>query len=188
MEQVRKRILLVEDEFLIAMMETKTLEGNGYEVVHAGNASSAIERSRSDPAFDLVLMDIDLGKGMDGTEAATLILAERDVPLAFLSSHSERSIVERTEGISSYGYILKNAGDTVLLASVKMAFRLSEARREERRKAEALTAKVEELERFHNITVDRELRMVDLKKEVNELLGLMGKPDRYRIPERDDVV
>ena len=65
--------------------------------------------------------------GIDGTEAATMILEECDVPLAFLSSHTEREVVEKTEGITSYGYIVKNSGDTVLLASMLMAFRLHKA-------------------------------------------------------------
>lgn len=75
-------------------------------------------------------MDIDLGAGMDGTEAARLILGLRDLPLVFLSSHTEPLVVERTEGLTSYGYIVKNSGETVLLASIKMAFRLFQARAE----------------------------------------------------------
>jgi DNA-binding NarL/FixJ family response regulator len=79
--------------------------------------------------IDLILMDINLGPGMDGTEAAAMILEKREIPLAFLSSHTERDVVEKTEGITSYGYIVKNSGETVLLASMQMAFRLYDARR-----------------------------------------------------------
>ncbi len=72
-------------------------------------------------------MDINLGDGIDGTEAAELILSEFDVPILFVSSHSEREIVEKTEKITSYGYVLKNSSITVLDASIKMAFKLFEA-------------------------------------------------------------
>ncbi|TVR75712.1 MAG: PAS domain S-box protein, partial [Spirochaetaceae bacterium] len=124
-----KTILLVEDEPLIAMAERMTLQRHGYSVVTAGTGEAAVEIARRCGDIDLILMDIDLGPGMSGTEAAEIILAEQDVPLAFLSSHTEAEVVDKTEGITSYGYIVKNSGDTVLLASIRMAFRLYEANR-----------------------------------------------------------
>ena len=83
-------------------------------------------------------MDIDLGKGMDGTEAAEIILKDKDIPVVFLSSHTEPEVVEKTEGITSYGYIVKNSGETVILASIKMAYRLFEAHQELKRQKENL--------------------------------------------------
>jgi PAS domain S-box-containing protein len=121
-----KKILLVEDEALIAMSEAKMLEKHGYEVLTVYNGEKAIEAVDADPAISLILMDIDLGKGMDGTEAAEEILKKKDIPVVFLSSHTEAAVVEKTEGITSYGYIVKNSGETVLLASIRMAFRLWE--------------------------------------------------------------
>jgi len=85
-------------------------------------------------------MDIDLGNGMDGTEAAGVILSDRDIPIVFLSNHTEPEIVEKTEQITCYGYISKNSSPTVLSASVKMAFKLFEAKtisQETNRKLEA---------------------------------------------------
>jgi PAS domain S-box-containing protein len=134
----RKRILLVEDEAIIAMGEKMMLERNGYSVVIAGNGAKAIQLAGSDASIDLVLMDIDLGKGMAGTDAAKAILAERELPVVFLSSHTEPEVVEKTEGITSFGYIVKNSGETVLLASMKMAFRLSDSRQRELAKEAAL--------------------------------------------------
>jgi two-component system, sensor histidine kinase PdtaS len=123
-----KSILLVEDEALIALEETVYLKREGYAVEHVFNGRSAIEavQTRSG-AVDLVLMDIDLGKGMDGTEAAKEILKHHDIPILFLSAHTEKEIVDKTEKITSYGYVVKNSGEVVLLASIKMAFRLHEA-------------------------------------------------------------
>ena len=122
-------ILLVEDEPLIAMAEKMVLERAGYTVITAGTGEKAIEIIANGSAVDLVLMDIDLGPGISGTEAATRILAERELPVVFLSSHTEPEVVEQTEGITSYGYIVKNSQDAVLLASIRMAFRLFETRR-----------------------------------------------------------
>lgn len=124
-----KTILLVEDEALIALNEKMTLERHEYVVLTATSGEKAVELSKREEQIELVLMDINLGRGMDGTEAARAILAERDLPIVFLSSHTEPQIVEKTEAISSYGYIVKNSGETVLLASIRMAFRLFESRK-----------------------------------------------------------
>ena len=134
----KKKVLLVEDEAIIAMNEKMVLERNGYSVLIAGNGDKAVRLATSDSGIDLVLMDIDLGKGMDGTEAARMILANRDLPIVFLSSHTEPEVVEKTEGITSFGYIVKNSGETVLLASIKMAFRLFDSRQRELAKEAAL--------------------------------------------------
>jgi len=119
-----KKILLVEDEALIAMNEAQMLKKHGYEVVTAYTGEKAIEAVVSDPEISLILMDIDLGKGIDGTEVAEEILNKKDTPVVFLSSHTEPEVVEKTEKITSYGYVVKNSGEMVLLTSIKMALRL----------------------------------------------------------------
>lgn len=124
-----RSILLVEDEAIIALAERKTLEKYGFHVETVASGEKAVETMTAGQDIDLVLMDINLGPGIDGTIAAERILAIRDVPLVFLSSHTERQVVEKTEGITSYGYIVKNSGETVLIASINMAFRLFEANR-----------------------------------------------------------
>ncbi|MFW6380804.1 MAG: response regulator [Spirochaetota bacterium] len=124
-----RKILLVEDEAIIALSEAQMLERHGYAVVIVHSGQAAVEAMDTQPEISLVLMDIDLGRGMDGTEAAESILERHDLPIVFLSSHTESEVVEKTEGITSYGYIVKNSGETVLLASIRMAFRLYEAHR-----------------------------------------------------------
>lgn len=135
-----KLLLLVEDEPIVALDERSRLEASGYAVVTARSGREAIQSVTDTSDIDLVLMDIDLGDGMDGTEAARRILTVREVPIVFLSSHTEPEVVERTEAITSYGYVVKHSGDTVLKASLRMAFRLYDAnqlQRENERLAEA---------------------------------------------------
>lgn len=127
---VKRSILLVEDEAIIALAGKAGLEARGFTVRHVLCGEEAVRVALGPDAPELVLMDIDLGRGIDGTEAARRILDERDLPIVFLSSHTEPEIVERTEAIGSYGYVVKNSGMTVLEASIKMAFRLHEAKRE----------------------------------------------------------
>ncbi len=133
-----RTILLVEDEAIIALAEKRMIEQHGFAVITATSGTRAIEALNANPGIDLVLMDIDLGPGMPGTEAAEKILAEHEVPLVFLSSHTEPEVVEKTEGITSYGYIVKSSGEMVLIASIKMAFRLSEANLELKKISQAV--------------------------------------------------
>jgi len=126
----RRRILLVEDQAVIALGQKLLLERYGYAVAIAANGQQAVDMVREQGEIGLVLMDIDLGVGMDGTEAARRILMLRDVPVLFLSTHVEPEIVRRPEAISSYGYVVKLSGITVLDASIKMAFKLHAAHQE----------------------------------------------------------
>lgn len=124
-EEPRKTILLVEDQPLIAKVEQRQLEEAGYRVHWASNGEEAITLACDpDRIVDLILMDIDLGPGMDGTQAAQRILQTKKIPLLFLSAHQEKEMVELTERITSYGYVVKNSSFTVLDASIKMAFKL----------------------------------------------------------------
>lgn len=125
MTQLLKNILLVEDEALIALSEKIQLEHKGYRVSHVSSGERAVEfvNARIEP-IDVILMDIDLGRGMDGTEAARQILKSNNLPVLFLSSHTETEIVEKTEAITNYGYVVKNSSITVLDASIKMACKL----------------------------------------------------------------
>jgi len=123
----KKTLLLVEDEVVLAMSTQRNLKKYGYNVLVVNTGEKAVNICREDSNIDLILMDIDLGKGIDGTKAAELILKKDDLPVLFLSSHTEPEIVDKTEKITSYGYVVKSSSITVLDASIKMAFKLFEA-------------------------------------------------------------
>jgi len=106
------------------------LKQYGYDVIHVRNGQKALDAfGNKDISIDLVLMDINLGSKMDGTETAKEITSRFGVPVLFLSSYTDQQIVDRTANITSYGYVVKNSGITVLDASIKMAFRLHESYR-----------------------------------------------------------
>lgn len=137
-------ILLVEDEAIIALSEKKTLETYGYKVIIAYSGEEAVETATQDTAINLVLMDIDLGSGVDGTEAAQRILQERSLPIVFLTSHAEKEYVERVKSITNYGYVLKGSGEFVLSESITMALELFAAHQETTHKEERLSFVVNE--------------------------------------------
>ena len=124
----QQTILLVEDEVFIAMAQEKKLSQFGYNVITACSGEEAVALACGDTSIDLILMDIDLGRGIDGTEAARQILDCIHIPIVFLTSHAEREMVEKVRGITRYGYIIKNSGEFVLRSSIEMAFELHGAK------------------------------------------------------------
>jgi PAS domain S-box-containing protein len=122
---MRRTLLFVEDEAIIALVTTKELEEAGYNVVHAFTGEKALEIiNKVSPPIDMVLMDIDLGGGKDGVETAEEILLHQTLPIMFFSSYSDKTIVEKIKRVPFYGFVLKSAGMPVLLASIEAAFKL----------------------------------------------------------------
>ncbi|MCF7929060.1 MAG: PAS domain S-box protein [Spirochaetales bacterium] len=181
---MKKKILLVEDETLIAMDEAQTLQKYGYEVVTAYKGEKALEIVEEDPEVSLILMDIDLGKGIDGTEAAQKILEHHELPIVFLSSHTEPEIVEKTEGITSYGYIVKNSGETVLSASIRMAFRLFEAKMLEKKHKDAL---IHSHKLMSYIIEHNQSAIAVHDKDLNYIYVSKQYLNQYNVRERDVI-
>jgi CheY-like chemotaxis protein len=126
-----QNILLVEDEIIIAMAGSRMLEKNGYNVVVAGSGEESVRIMNSGADIDIIIMDIDLGKGINGTEAAEAITSGRHVPVVFMSSHAEPETLALIEKTRSYGYILKGSPDQVVISSIRQAFNLFRDRMKE---------------------------------------------------------
>lgn len=173
----KRTILLVEDEAVIALAQLRKLAQFGFEVEHALDGEGALALVEARPDLDLVLMDIDLGPGMDGTETARRILARRHLPILFLSSHAEEEYVERVREITRYGYVVKNSGDFVLRSSIEMAFELFDSHRRLERKMGELEDKEAFLDRVLEtlplpvFVKDREGRYLRANRALCELLG-----------------
>lgn len=103
-----KRILIVEDEFIISLNTEAILERLGYSVVGmAGSPTEAIEAVQ-DHKPDLVLMDIHLGAEMDGIEVMEHIRSFSQVPVIFISGNSDPSARKRAnEGEKVIGFLIK---------------------------------------------------------------------------------
>ncbi|MCB1158211.1 MAG: PAS domain S-box protein [Leptospiraceae bacterium] len=133
------KILLVEDVLSIAVLEKFELEDRAYQVNYVLSGEEALkEIIEQNQSYDLILMDIDLGSDMDGIRTAKEILKRRNIPILFLSSHTEQELVEKTEKITSYGYVVKNSGITILDTSIKMALKLFKAHQDLEQKEKLL--------------------------------------------------
>jgi len=101
------RVLIVEDEAIIARDIAQQLAGLGYKpVATAGSGELAIQLA-SELLPDLVLMDIQLSGPMDGISAAQIIRAEFSLPVVFLTAFAADEIIERAKMTEPFGYILK---------------------------------------------------------------------------------
>jgi len=114
----RQTILLVEDEPIIALDRERRLRSYGYGVITAYSGESAVRIALKEPLIDAILMDVDLGRGMDGTQAAREILGKRHLPVVFLTSHTEEETRTRGMNIQGARWVGKNADDQVLMKSL----------------------------------------------------------------------
>ncbi len=131
-ERAEVRIQIVEDERIVALDLKQDLESMGYRVCGvAASESHALELARRE-APDLVLMDINLGAGGDGTRAAKRLMDEYRVPVVYLTAYAEPETLNRAGLTAPYGYLLKPFELRELNATIHMAL----ARREVERQAE----------------------------------------------------
>jgi two-component system cell cycle sensor histidine kinase/response regulator CckA len=113
------RILVVEDEGLIAHDITQRLEALGHEVIaQVGTAGEAVEKAAQ---ADLVLMDIRLDGRADGVEAAIAIRDRYHVPVIFLTANADRATIDRAKLAEPFGYIVKPLAPTALSSSIEIA-------------------------------------------------------------------
>jgi CheY-like chemotaxis protein len=115
----QKTILLVEDEAIIALDESNRIIKFGYIVIVAKDGETAIRNVKENSNISLILMDINLGRGMTGPETARIILQYRTLPIIFLSSRSEEEYSKETEGIINCGYLFKDSNDRKLSNIIK---------------------------------------------------------------------
>ena len=115
------RILVVEDEYVIAANLQENLEGFGYDVPDI--ASSALEAIEKAAALrpDLVLMDVRLQGAMDGIRAADQIWHRLQIPVIYLTGHSDKSTLERAKVTFPFGYLLKPVKGKELYVAIETA-------------------------------------------------------------------
>jgi CheY-like chemotaxis protein len=101
-EDLQKRILVVEDESLIAADLELRIARLGYPApVIAHSAEEALECARS-TRFDLVLMDVRLKGDMDGVAAAAALRSELRTPVVYVTAHADEETVERANSPSRW--------------------------------------------------------------------------------------
>ncbi len=114
-------LLIVEDEAVVAEDLVKQLSQLDYAIsglTARGEEAVTLTRDRRP---DLVLMDIRLSGPMDGVATAEIIRREYDVPVIYLTAHSDAATLERAKLTEPFGYILKPFEETELETHIQMA-------------------------------------------------------------------
>ncbi len=119
--KIAARILIVEDESIIALNLQEILESLDYKVpaVVASAEQAIIRAGELQPS--LVLMDIRLQGEMDGIQAAEQIWKQFQIPVIYLTGHSDRSTVERVRLTAPFGYLLKPIKKQELYVAIESA-------------------------------------------------------------------
>lgn len=116
-----QRILIVEDERIVALNLQQRLIKLGYEVVgRAATGSEALGKAR-ELKPDIVLMDIHIEGPMDGIETAACLLEELGLRVIYLTAYSEDTTLARARATQPYGYLLKPFSERELHATLQMA-------------------------------------------------------------------
>lgn len=115
------RLLVVEDEVLVARDIQARLQRMGYEVVGTvARGEDAVSTALAESP-DLILMDINLKGEMDGIEAATQINEVRSVPVIYCTAYSNDEVLERAKITSPFGYVLKPFDNRELEINIEIA-------------------------------------------------------------------
>jgi response regulator NasT len=158
------RILLVEDEGLVATGLRAQLRTLGHQVVGLARDGEEAVAMAGTLGPDLILMDVRLPQ-LDGLEAARRILQQRRVPIIFISAYSEPDLAQAASATGGFAYLLKPVDRQDLLPAIAVTLGRF-------REAEALRQDVQELE-----------QALELRKRVEQAKGILMK--RLQIAESE---
>ena len=114
-------ILIVEDNNIVMLELKDRLEENGYRVIDSvPSGAEAIKKAESfNP--DLIMMDIRLKGDMDGIDTAAMIKKELDIPVIYLTAHTDEDTLQRAKTTEPYGYVIKPFEERELFTTIEMA-------------------------------------------------------------------
>lgn len=116
-----KKIIIIEDEALIAIEIESTLEMLGFNVVgHSMSGDEALDLFAKNDA-DLILLDINIQGSLNGIDLAKIIREKYNIPFVFLTSHSDPNTLEEAKKMMPYGYILKPFNENDLKVNIELA-------------------------------------------------------------------
>ena len=116
----KARILIVEDEAIVAADIQDRLKILGYEVTGLAHSGEAAESKAVATRPDLVLMDIMLSGPVDGVDAAQRIQQSLDIPVVYLTAHGDEATLQRAKITAPFGYVLKPFEERELRTAIEI--------------------------------------------------------------------
>jgi PAS domain S-box-containing protein len=177
---VQAKVLIVDDEVVVAEDIRRQLRSLGYTVVGVASSGSDAIRLGDEHRPDLILMDIKLKGSMDGIEAARSIQARFDIPVIYLTAFSDDETLERARHTLPLAYLIKPFVSTDLRAAVELALfrhRVTKAAEQRGRWLDAVVQSIGDAV----ITVDQSAQVTMLNPAAEVLTGwtqgeAMGRP------------
>ena len=124
----QKKILIVEDEVLVAMMLARKLEDQGFQVCDVVGTGEEAIKANKEHAPGAILMDVSLGSEMDGVEAGIMIRADSDVPIVFFTGYyQDKKLLRRTEAVQPLGVLDKLGPVEEILTVLNKAFQVDQS-------------------------------------------------------------
>lgn len=118
----KRKILVVEDDVLIAKHIERSLSSFGYEVVgpcyQAEDALELLNKSQ----VDLAMLDVELNHVIDGIQLAHIIKNDFGYPIIFLTSYTDETTLERMKPINPMGYVVKPFNKFGLRNTIELVF------------------------------------------------------------------
>jgi len=140
------RVLVAEDEVLVAKDIENHLTRLGYDVVAIARSGAEALQQASDTSPDLLLMDVKLRGDMDGIDAAEKIQAQFDVPVVYLTAFADENTLRRAKATGPFGYILKPFDVKDLRITIEMALYKHQMEKRLRESEERLRMLIENAE------------------------------------------
>jgi PAS domain S-box-containing protein len=140
-----KKILIVEDESIVAMDIKCALEGLGFTVCSMVSSGEEAVTTAAENKPDLILMDIMLKGEMDGVEAAKWIHENLDIPVIFLTAYTDPTTLERAKQTEPYGYLVKPFEERELNTAIEVATYKHQTEREIRESRRWLSTTLESI-------------------------------------------
>jgi CheY-like chemotaxis protein len=116
-----RRILIVEDEIILAMDMRARLTNLGYSVVSIADTGAAAITAAEQHQPDLILMDIRLYGGMDGIAAALEIRRHHDIPVIFMSAYTDEETLQRAQTVDHSMFLSKLTDHLDLCSAIETA-------------------------------------------------------------------
>ena len=118
---MKKRILIVEDEVIIAKDIENKLKGLGHKTLPIVSSGEEAVKMAGELKPDLILMDIVLSGEIDGIDAASRIGKLFNIPVVYLTAYADDKTLERAKITDPFGYMLKPFGGKELHSTIEMA-------------------------------------------------------------------
>jgi CheY-like chemotaxis protein len=176
------RILVIEDNPADADYIKETLPGTGpvnFQIESVARLSEALARLES-KGMDLVLLDLGLPDSQGLETLHKLHTAVPDIPVIVLTGTDDQELAVAAVRDGAQDYLVKGqVNESLLTRAARYALERQRVDKALRQQTEALHARNQELIVFNRVAVGRELRMIELKQEVDDLHQRLGEPPRY---------